>query len=142
MDTCIKGNYVNPTNGYSYMYYMGKHVRQHRVAYCKAKGLCLGDIKGKLVRHICDVKWCVNPKHLVLGTHQDNMNDMTGRARQAKGVAIANSVLTEEQVVFIREHYVRYSKEWNTVKLATMLGVSHRTVQSVTSGLRWGHVAS
>lgn len=30
---------------------------------------------GLLIRHICNVKQCVNPKHLFLGTYQDNQLD-------------------------------------------------------------------
>ena len=138
--TCYAGNSINNGHGYSLCYHKGKTIRQHRLAYCTYKGLPLEAIKGQIVRHTCDNKWCVNPNHLVLGSHQDNMDDMTSRDRQAKGTRIANSVLTDDQVRFIRENYVRYSKEWGTVAIARMLGVNHRTVQSVTSGLRWNHV--
>ncbi|WIS40105.1 homing endonuclease [Acinetobacter phage vB_AbaAut_ChT04] len=137
---CIIGTNIQKTNGYSYRRFKGTVQRSHRVAYILANNLTLEDIKGKVIRHKCDNRACINPDHLEIGTHQDNMNDMTSRNRQAKGEAISNSVLTEDQVRYIRQHYIRRSKEWGTVGLAKKLGCSHRTVQSVVAGTRWSHV--
>ena len=37
--SCIKGNYVDSSHGYSTCYHKGKKVRQHRLTYCIANGL-------------------------------------------------------------------------------------------------------
>ena len=142
MDACIRGNYVQPANGYSYMYYKGKNVRQHRVAYCEAKGLSLEDIKGKVVRHICDVKWCVNPKHLLLGTQQDNMNDMLSRGRHVtpRGTANGNAALTSEQVQQIRTSYVKGSRVSGQRALGRQFGVNSTTILSIVHGHTWQHL--
>jgi hypothetical protein len=51
----------------------GKCWLVHRYAYANLKG----EIPpGLIVRHLCNVKACVNPDHLELGTHQDNMADI------------------------------------------------------------------
>lgn len=46
--------------------------------------------KGYVVMHSCDNSICVNPHHLSIGTHQDNMNDMVNKNRQAKGGKFKN----------------------------------------------------
>lgn len=63
--------------GYAYMCAFGKLMRVHRLSYL----LFNGNLDGPQVRHTCDVKDCVNPDHLVLGTAQDNSNDMKERNR-------------------------------------------------------------
>lgn len=57
----------------------------HRLAYCDHEGISPDAIDGMVVRHTCDNPRCINPAHLELGTHQDNMLDMTSRGRSAVG---------------------------------------------------------
>lgn len=62
--------------GYGQMYVKRGECKKlaHRLAY----ELFRGEIPtGLLVRHTCDIKLCVNPYHLILGTAKDNAADRT-----------------------------------------------------------------
>lgn len=59
----------------------GRTERAHRVAYRMLVGEIPAD---RMCLHRCDVKRCVNPDHLYLGTHADNMRDVRGRGRHVR----------------------------------------------------------
>lgn len=78
---CIKWPGSSNTQGYgggvltvgNYTYYGA-----HRVAYF----IEYGEFNKTLhVLHKCDNPKCVNPDHLFLGTHEDNMADMVAKGR-------------------------------------------------------------
>ena len=59
----------------------------------------------KFVCHRCDVRLCVNPTHLFLGTHAENMADMAakGRAFVQRGMENSNAKLSDDDVLAIRK---------------------------------------
>lgn len=69
-------------NGYGEIRVDGKMKRAHRVS----RTVFGGEFDHNLhVLHKCDVKICVNPDHLRLGTHDDNMRDLASKRRAARG---------------------------------------------------------
>jgi HNH endonuclease len=54
--------------------------------------------------HKCDVRACVNPEHIFIGTQSDNLRDMVqkGRDNPRRGEQHGRTKLTEEDVVKIR----------------------------------------
>lgn len=59
-------------NGYGRLVRKWKNIRAHRYSY----ELFTGPIpNNKLVCHSCDIKLCVNPSHLFVGTSHDNIQD-------------------------------------------------------------------
>jgi HNH endonuclease len=71
--------------GYGRLNFNGKKRQAHRVAFA----LYREEIpRGFFVCHKCDCPPCVNPDHLWLGTHQENMIDMARKGRARSVVAI------------------------------------------------------
>lgn len=73
----------------------------HRIAWCAYRGPIPA---GTLLRHKCDVPSCVNPDHLLTGTHRENMDDMVRRGRywSRSGAASPAAKLSAAQVADIR----------------------------------------
>jgi len=90
------------------------------------------------VLHKCDNKKCVNPDHLFLGTHKENMRDKTEKGRQVKGSAIEQAVLAEPQVVQIKQ---RLRQGDVHTRIAKDFGVSRATISMISNGTNWRHVA-
>lgn len=60
------------SDGYGRVWIKSKYVKAHRLSY----ELFVGTIpQGASILHSCHNRACVNPKHLRIGTHQENMQD-------------------------------------------------------------------
>lgn len=66
----------------------GKNIAAHRFSWEIHSGSKIPE--GCIIMHSCDNPECVNPQHLSVGTHKENMNDMILKGRQAKGDAFSN----------------------------------------------------
>lgn len=93
---------------------------------------------GMLVCHHCDVRHCVNPAHLFLGTYADNARDMANKGRALRGERNHQAKLTAEQVLAIREAGARGEK---IMALAAQYDVSARLVFNILTGKAWRHLA-
>ena len=72
---------INRSLGYGTIKFERVFDYAHRVAY----RLTYGEIpEGQVVRHACDNRRCCNPRHLSLGTHGDNMDDMVEHNRHRR----------------------------------------------------------
>jgi hypothetical protein len=121
-------------NGYGVFSFNGRGYKAHRVSYFIEHGRIDND---RLVLHRCDVRACVNPAHLFLGTPKENSQDAVRKGRNTKlyGEQNGKARLTRATVLAIRRTCGRgvYQKT-----VAKQFGVSEATVSYVVNGGRWG----
>jgi predicted XRE-type DNA-binding protein len=124
---------TNSKSGYGMFKEDGKYYRAHRYSY----EFFIGQIPdGLLIRHKeCNNPLCVNPEHLLLGSHQDNMNDMTSSGRQAYGEANGRAKLTAGDVEVIRHLYS--TKSMKQAELASVFGVHRTQISHIVRGTQW-----
>lgn len=112
-------------------------VLTHRYAWLITNG-SIPD--GLDVLHKCDNRMCVNPDHLFVGTHQDNMDDKITKGNQVRGETCVQHKVTEEQVREIRRRYKRYSHKHGSGALAREFGIGEVEVWRIVMLKRWEHV--
>lgn len=95
------------------------------------------------VCHKCDNPPCVNPNHLFLGTHSDNMRDAYQKGRMRghesyKGEKSNLSKLTEKEVVLIRA--LRKDENLKLRELAKRFSVTEVAISKIINRQTWAHV--
>jgi len=78
----------------------------------------------------------VNPEHLFLGTHADNMNDRNEKRRQAKqkGSSNGRAKLTEAEALEI------YNAEGTHQAIADEYGIARSVVSGIKNKQLWSHI--
>lgn len=95
-----------------------RNIHAHRAAWIIYKG----EIPNGLhVLHKCNNALCVNPDHLYLGTHQQNMRDMVDSYR------CGGTKLSRESVIKIRERQIHGS----ITQIAKLFGVSATCIKRI-----------
>ncbi len=96
---------------------------------------------GLFVLHRCDNPPCCDPEHLFLGTDADNTADKVAKGRQARGLALPHTKLSDAQVAEIRRRYdprygppKRGGRRSNARELGEEYGISSSYVMQVVHG--------
>jgi hypothetical protein len=119
-------------NGYALANINRKNYRAHRLSY----ELFVGEIpEGMQVCHKCDVRSCVNPRHLFVGTNLENVQDKVKKGRhrtlRASGEGHPYAKLSRSVVIEIRNSSQALSV------LAKTFGVNKKTVWLAKTGQTW-----
>jgi len=95
--------------------------------------------RGVCVLHRCDVRDCINPRHLFLGTQAENVADCVGkgRARGAVGERNKKARLNAEQVIEIRRLAAAGVRQTEIAKTYDMDGAS---INHIVRRRNWRHV--
>ncbi|HEV7673080.1 MAG TPA: HNH endonuclease [Candidatus Angelobacter sp.] len=122
-------------SGYGMVRFERKMYMAHRLAW----KLFRGEIApGLVVCHKCDVRACVNPEHLFVGTMMDNMRDMKQKGRNPHGDKHSRSKLTAEKVSRIKRMLAE--DRMNMSEIAREYGVTPATIGCIARGTSWRHV--
>lgn len=135
---CWLWNATVDKRGYGKITFEGRVQSAHRVSWM----LNIGPIPtGLEVCHRCDVPACVNPAHLFVATHYENMMDRDRKGRhkageQPNGEEHWFAKLTEDEV---RE--IRANTTDTNAKLAKKYSVAIATISGVRLRRSWKHVS-
>jgi len=120
--------------GYGQFSIKGQGCGAHRYSYERHYGPF---DKSLCVLHKCDNPGCVNPKHLFLGTVQDNMDDKIKKGRQPRGATHSRAKLSEENVLDIR----RLGAEGVMgLELSDRFKVSSSAIYAILTRRAWAHL--
>jgi len=131
--------------GYGRVWLDGKMRGAHRVAYEAAYGtipeLPDADARGACVLHRCDDPACVNPNHLFVGSHLDNMRDMDtkGRRRSTSRPGERNPA-ARLTLAAVRDIRVRRAAGATMTSLAREYGLTKGGVAHVVKRRAWRDV--
>lgn len=114
-------------SGYGQFKVGAKNQLAHRVAYTFRNGSVPDGLD---VLHKCDNPKCVNPDHLFIGSHKDNMVDKTKKGRTP-------SKLKPADIPIIR---ALLADKKSLCSIAKLYGVSHNTIGDIKHRITWTHI--
>lgn len=119
-------------HGYGQLAIDGTVKLAHRIAWSVANRSPVPH--GLFVCHRCDVRICINPDHLFLGTHAENMRDCSRKRRIAAGESHTNARLSLDQVLAMR---ARFDAGESVRVVARDFGVSKINARRIRDRKAW-----
>ena len=128
-----------PPSGYGLLTFGTHNTYAHRMSWTLTHGPIP---EGMFVLHRCDVRACVNPAHLFLGTHADNMRDCSDKGRAhpppwVPGERQGLSKVTGADVLFMRQEMANGRRGRD---MARRFGLSEAAVSAIKRRKTWKHI--
>lgn len=106
----------------------------HRLAY----EVFIGKIPKKMhILHSCHNRACIEPQHLRVGSHQENLKERDDAGRQARGERGGMSKLKDKDVIAIRRLFI---DNISNCEIGRKFGVRDVTIRDIRIGKTWKHV--
>lgn len=143
-DECWEWTSTRTKRGYGCLNYRNDDGHRSIYAHRLSWEIHNGPIPNSLhVLHRCDNPPCVNPKHLFLGTHGDNMRDMFAKGRRThlermpRGSNNHLAIVSESDVRQIRELRAQGLSLRN---IAAMFPVTEGAIWRIVKRITWKHL--
>ena len=135
-------------NGYAVSRLKRPSMYVHRTV----RHLIAGDVIPEMdVCHHCDVRSCINPDHLFVGTRQENLKDAVNKGRMggryhwmrkwpekiSRGTTNGAAKLSESDVLEIRSLHMSGALQ---EEIAVMFGISQTGVSAIITRKVWTHI--
>lgn len=129
------------SKGYGHISNGPRRIMASRASWLLAHGSFPNNL---YVLHRCDNPACVNPDHLFLGTHQDNMDDMMAKGRRAVGDKVASkgenhpgAKLKDADIINIRRDHKNGEPQ---TSIAKRLNMSLPPINQIVNRKSWKHI--
>lgn len=129
-ESCWLWNGTKDKKGYGQTNIASKKISAHRLSYILFKGSIEED---KFICHSCDNPSCVNPDHLWIGTHKDNMKDMHDKGR-------IYTKLTAYQINKIRDSWNNNYYHGLGTELCKKYGLTIGHLSNIVNRRIWKHI--
>lgn len=122
---CLVSSLRKDKKGYARVNFGGE-IRVHRVVFYKGRPAN----GAPQVLHTCDVRHCVEEKHLYAGNNSQNIADKVSRDRSGKKLNIAK----------VRRIKAMLAAGNSQGRIANKFGVVPSIISRIKTGVRWAHV--
>lgn len=135
---CWEWQGARTEKGYGRLSINNRDKRAHRVAW----ELTYGPIpQGLLVCHHCDNPSCINPNHLFIGTHQDNINDAIKKGFpngwSSGGQSGEKHPQAKLNIITVKKMRELHKKGMTERKLAKMFHIGRTQAHRVVARIHW-----